>query len=300
MQSARGEAEPDSRSNHGSRPARLPAWLLMLGLALGIGVAAGELVLQPQALPADAVASVNGKLISRDAWLRAVAAVASERRAPLTSEDQRHILERLIDEELLVQHGLSLGLIEQDRRLRGELVQDVLAASRAEGAAIDDAQLRRFYDDNHDFFARPPRLRVAAWRLLPAAVATASGTASPAELLRSLLKQRRPIPSALAQPFQPTVPDGLLPLAELRNYLGPELAAAAQTLPVGGVSEALRSGGASVVLQVLERESAQAPEFAEIRDAVAGEYRRRQDEAAVRRLLAELRESGRVHLRELP
>src|SRR5262245_50870367 len=91
----------------------LPRWLLVAGLLAGIGLASADIVLRRDELPDGAVARVNDKLISRDAWLRAVAAVASERRAPLTPEDQRHILDRLVDEELLVQHGLSMDLIEQ-------------------------------------------------------------------------------------------------------------------------------------------------------------------------------------------
>jgi parvulin-like peptidyl-prolyl isomerase len=265
---------------------RLPRWLLILGLVAGIVVAAGDLVLHSEALPEGAVARVNQKLVSRDAWLRAVAAVASERRTPLTDADQQLILDRLIDEELLVQHGLSLGLIEQDRRLRGQLVQDVLATAQvqAEGGADEEA-LRRFYDEHRDFFTKPARLRVAALRMMPAAIATSA-----------------PPPPAgggwgEGSPFQPQVPDALLPVSELRTYLGPALTEAALKLEVGATSEPLPGPSGSVVLHVIAREDQALPAFDDIRDRVAAEYRRRQDEAEVRRLLKQLRKDANVVVR---
>src|SRR5205823_1584452 len=109
-------------------------------------------------------ARVNQHLILRDSWLRAVAAVASERRAPLTDADQRHVLDRLIDEELLVQHGMALGLPEQDARLRSTLVSEVMLTASTGATAMDEDALRRFYAANRDFFTPAARLRVAVWR----------------------------------------------------------------------------------------------------------------------------------------
>src|SRR5688572_20896614 len=118
--------------------ARVPRWLLAAGLVTGAALAAAGLVAPGRSLPDGAVARVNDRLIQRDEWLRAVAAVASERRTPLTDADQRHILERLVDEELLVQHGRALGLVEHDGRLRDTLVSEVmLAATQRAGAELD-------------------------------------------------------------------------------------------------------------------------------------------------------------------
>lgn len=247
-------------------------WLLIAGLVAGIAMAAsGVLETDADALPAQAVARVNDRLILRDVWLRAVTAVSSERRTPLTEADKRHILERLIDEELLAQHGLALGLVEQDRRLRGELVQQVMQTALAgeAGREYDETELRRFYAEHQDFFAAPARLRVSAVRIGPD-------------------RQR--------SAFMPPVPDVLLPLAQLRSYLGPALTQAAMTLRPGETSEPIPHGEGHVVIELLEREAGSAPPFEQVREQVQAEKQRRADEEAVRRLLRQLREDNRVIL----
>lgn len=256
-------------------PEALPRYLLAGGLVLGIGAAAvGVLRDQgPHALPTQAIAQVNGRLILRDAWLRAVAAVASERRTPLTEDDKHHILARLIDEELLVQHGVALGLIEQDRRLRGQLVSDVIATATAAEAEpmADEAELRRFYQDNQDFFTPPGRIRVAVYRLGAAGARSA---------------------------FVPPVPDVLLPPTKLRAYLGPALTQLAMQLQPGQSSTPIESGASPVVVEMLEREPGLALPYEQAAEQVRAEHQRRRDEAALRRLLAELRENNSVIVRD--
>ena len=249
---------------------RVPRYLLILGLIGGALLAAAGLVLDRAGadLPPDAVARVNQRLILRDAWLRAVAAVASERRAELTAEDKRRILDRLIDEELLVQHGTALGLVERDARIRSELVSQVmLAATSVAAAEPAKSELQKFYHDNQNFFTPPARLRIAAWHL------EADGT---------------------RRAFQPPVPNALLPASTLQNYLGPALTAKALALQPGEQFESSDSANQRSLLEMLERQAGQPPVFENIRDQVRSEWKRRADEAAVRALLAELRDRERI------
>lgn len=253
-----------------TRQAAIPRALLIAGLAVGVVAAAAGLLGGglADAVPPQAVALVNQRPILRDTWLRAVAAVASERRTPLTDADQRHILDRLVDEELLVQQGLALGLAEQDGRIRSELVQQVMRTATAGAAEPDDAALRRFYDDNRDFFAVPARLRVAAARVQPDGSRAA---------------------------FSPPVPDTLLPPATLERYLGPALTAKALALASGETAVA-----GDVELHVAESQPGAAPPYEQVREQVRAESRRRADEAAVRALVADLRRTNKVVMIERP
>lgn len=250
---------------------------LIAGLLAGMLSAGYTLVHQVPAagLPGDAVARVGERLILRDEWLKAVAAAASERRTPLTALQQQQILDRLIDEELLVQHGLSLGLVQHDQRLRGQLVSEVLFATTASVADSDqdDAALAAFYAEHPGLFVPPAQLRVKAWLL------NADGT---------------------RKDFLPPVPDSLLPLGKLQNYLGPELVNAAMTLPVMQDSAPISSNGQRVILQVQEQQLAPAPAFAHVREQVRREVRRRSDEHAVQVLLDQLKRSYRVERATLP
>lgn len=254
-----------------SQNTRLPRWLLIVGLMLGAASAAYGLLNgdNQEDLSDQVVALVNHRPISSDAWLRAVAAVASERHVPLTQEDKRRILDRLIDEELLVQHAIALRLPEQDARIRSQLVSEIMqATTTAAQNDLDDVALRRFYLESQDIFKQPLRLRVAVRRL------EANGK----------LKE-----------FQPSVPDVLLPPAKLQTYVGPVLTANAMSLPVGVPSEPI--GEERVVLTVLERRSAPLPPFEQIREQVKNEARRRADETAVRTLLTDLRAANKVAVR---
>ena len=247
---------PDDNAAGGGR---IPRWLLLAGLAAGTALGAVGLRAAPApALPPEAVARVDGQLILRDAWQRAVAAVNADRRAPLTAADERHVLERLIDEELLVQHGVALGLVERDARLRSTLVSQVMqAATQAARAEPDEATLRAFYDEQRERFTPAARLRVRAWRV------DAAGTRAP---------------------FEPAVPDVLLPPAKLQAYLGPALTQRALALAPGQSDEA-----DGVALELVEAQADAAPPFGQARDEVRREWLRRADEAAVRELLAQLR-----------
>jgi hypothetical protein len=235
-------------------------WLLVGGLAAGALLAAIGLRAAPRpALPPEGVARVADRVILREAWQRAVAAVAADRRTALTPADERHVLERLIDEELLVQHGIALGLVENDARLRSTLVSEVMqAATQAARAEPDEAALRAFYDEQTALFAPAARLHVRAWR----------------------------VDAGARVPFEPRVPDAPLPVAKLRTYLGPALTQRALSLAPGAVDP----GAGGVVLEVLEAQPAAAPPFEAIRAQVRTEFQRRADERAVRDLLAQLRE----------
>ena len=93
---------------------RRALWLLGLGAAIGLSAAAGSLLLGERArvreLSGETVATVNGVPIRTSHFLRALEGLASDRREPLSEADRLHVLDRLIEEELLVQHSEGLSI----------------------------------------------------------------------------------------------------------------------------------------------------------------------------------------------
>jgi parvulin-like peptidyl-prolyl isomerase len=267
-----------------------------VGAALGLAGAALGL-LQPDAtagLPDDAVARVNGELVLREEYERLVAALASDRRAPIDGEARRFVLDRMIDEELLVQRGLELGLPRHDRRVRGDLTSALITSvvSESEEEEPGRAELEAFYAENRDFFSRTGRLHLRQVFLRDGPDAAARA----AEAARRL-RAGEPVETVreeLGDPEVAPLPDGPLPAVKLREYLGPTALRAALALEPGEVAGPIRSGTGRHVLVLVSREADAAPPFAEIEDLVRAEYRRREGERALRAYLDSLRRHADV------
>ena len=120
---------------------------------------------RPSRLPADAIAVVNGTPIRTDDYRRAVAMLAGDKRNPLTRADRVHVLERLIEEELLVQAAVSEGLVERDRAVRQAITRAMLAVVVTDSASARPTreELRAFHADNAALFTQADETRPPAF-----------------------------------------------------------------------------------------------------------------------------------------
>lgn len=283
---------------------RRPIWLLAAGALTGAVIAALGLTAPPPSagLPAGAVAVVNGEAIRADEYARSVQALATDRREPLGDDDRRRVLERLIEEELLVQRGLALGLARSDRRVRSDLTATVIdgVVSDANERQPREEEIAAFYAANRDLFAGPGRIRLRQVfiRVTQPNDPLAETHARDAARRVRAGEPIEQVAAAIGDPPLSALPDALLPPAKLRDYLGPTAVRAALELDVGSVSEPVRSGTGYHVLQVLERQPDVAPPLAEIRPQVEAEYRRRAGDEALRAYLDELRASADVRIAE--
>jgi hypothetical protein len=276
-------------------------WLLAAGALVGLAAAAASLLAAPGgegALPPDAVARVNGTVIRAEEYERLLAALATDRRTALSGEDRRRVLERLIEEELLVQHALALGLARSDRRVRADLVSAVLGsiAAAGDGWVPDDDEVRDFYEENRDYFAGPGRLRV---RQVFVGLDGAGEEAARARARRAAERLRageriEGVRAELGTPEVAPLPDALLPPAKLREYLGPTALLAALDLSPGQTSDPVRSAQGYHVLALVERQAGGAPPLEEIAPQVQAELRRRADDRALRERLDQLRAEAEI------
>jgi parvulin-like peptidyl-prolyl isomerase len=290
---------PDARAQRRART------LLAAGAALGLALAAAGILRDDagaqNGLPAGAVASVNGRALREEEYLRALQALASDRRDPLGEDEKRHVLDRLVDEELLVQRGLELGLAQNDRRVRGDLVSAVIQAvvTQSEADEPSDAAIEAFYGENRDYFARSGRLRVEQLLVRAAPARGEDEARARADQAAARLRAGEAfaaVDAALGDPQVAPVPADALPLAKLREYLGPTATRVAQALAPGAVSDPVRSNAGYHVLRLVEREPGAVPPLAEIRDEVRSELRRRSGDQALRDYLSSLRERAEVRV----
>jgi parvulin-like peptidyl-prolyl isomerase len=299
-------------------PSRSPAErralvLLGAGAVLGLAFAAFGLMrdapggmIGPGGLAPDAIASVNGEPVRLEAYERAVQALASDRRSPLGDAEKRHVLDRLVDEELLVQRGLELGFARHDRRIRGDLVSAViqLVVQQAEASEPDDDEVERFYRENRDYFARTGRLRVQQILVRARPSEDEADARRRAEQAVERLRAGEAfetVDEALGDPQVAPLPADLLPATKLREYVGPTAARAALALQAGEVTDPVRSASGFHVLRLADLEEGRVPPLSEIEAGVRAELVRRAGDEALRGYLDELRERADLRVAdELP
>jgi len=278
--------------------------LLALGAALGVLAAAASLLgagVPGRRLPAGAVARVNGTLIRADDYARSLDALGRDRRDGITAEDRRRVLDRMIDEELLVERGMELGLVRQDPRVRRDLTAAVIDAvvTGHDDRTPSDAELAAFYDRERDFFARPGRLRVRQVWCRAGSGADDAAAETRARTAAARLRAGEDISAvrdALGDAELAPPPDVLLPPAKLLDYLGPTALRTALALEPGAVSDPVRSATGFHVLQVVEREGTWVPAREEIADDLLAEYRRRAGEGSLRGYLDQLRARAEIEV----
>ncbi|MBW2384889.1 MAG: peptidyl-prolyl cis-trans isomerase [Deltaproteobacteria bacterium] len=297
------DSSPQTSPNHRTGERRTLV-LLALGAAAGLLMASVGL-LEPggelgAAIPDDAVAIVNGEVIRRDDYLRLLAGFESDTRNALDDADRRHVLDRMIDEELLVQRGLELGLAQMDRRVRADLTSALIASvvSTAEEREPTETELRDFYARERDFFTRPGRLRARQIYFRTSGAGGVEAAQVRAEVARAEIVQHgRPfvaVASELGDEMISPLPDTLLPAIKLREYIGPSALAAVERLQVGELSQPVRSGVGLHLLELVDRTPAISPPYDEIATQVRVEWRRRTGDRALRAYLDQLREEGDV------
>lgn len=278
--------DSDGRSRRASR-------LLGLGAALGLAAALWSALGEPGVGNADrdAIATVDGVAISRADYEMAIGSLLADKRSPLTPADRRRALDRLVDEELLVQRGLALGLGTSDLAVRKALVDAMVqfAAAEAAGREPGDEELRQFYAERPELLRSEPRLRVRV-------VSFPSRDAARVDAMRAALRSGRDFASAaaLAGAEPVVVPDALLPAAKLADYAGPTVRDAALALKPGDVAGPLDVGGVPTFVMLVDSQPGAVPPFDSVRAVVAEEWRRRQGEGALEHYLAGLRRTAKI------
>ncbi len=262
-------------------------WLAVGALA-GL-IAAGYGLLRQSSsgadLPEIAVASVNDVVISHDLFERALMRAGAQ---SASRNNRAQILQRLIDDELLVQRGVELGMTESDTEVRNAIVNSLIASvtAEADAASPSEEDLQQYLADNAERFSYTSNISVQAWETEIEPVAQEfiaglrAGDAAPA------LENIRPMPD---------LPPGMLSADMLANYLGPAITAAAAEMPAGSSAVFARRGRWLVVL-VNAKERAYVTELDSIRNRVLINYRRNLADVMLQRYIDNLRDRAEIRV----
>jgi len=281
-------------------------WLLWAGVAIGLSLAvatlAGRTRERRDALPPGAVAMVNGQAIRTIDYGAEVRARHSAESGPTAEREKRDAVERLVEEELIVEEGLSLDLVRRDPATRHALLDAVFESERgiADAPQPSEDALARYYEGIREELRRPGKLHVRqlvthAEHGVDVTVARARAEEA-AKRLRSGEPFER-VNAALGTPSEAALPDALS-AEELGGRTGPVTLERVLSLEPGGVTEPLGNGGLFRVIQLVGKDPPYIPALGEVREHVLALYRRKAQGDAFAAWLAAHRRNATVHVAE--
>lgn len=225
--------------------------LYVAGMVIGLVMAVFSLTVQEASAlkESESIASVNGVFISNRKFQQNLDILQKDKRNKLDENDRQFVLNKLIEEELLVQHGQTMGLFQSHQAVRTSVI-DVIKASfvGADLEAIDDDELHAFYQANIEIFNRPGKLKLKRWTLIENEVELVKNTLwvndSPANNFQLTLGRE---PDSL-------IPGVFMPIRSVARAVGP---AGLQQLRLMVINEhsVLTVAGHTYLYQLLGRSS---------------------------------------------
>jgi hypothetical protein len=235
-------------------------------------------------LPGEA-ARVNGRAIDTDTFQRTFAGFTSGQKRPITAADRKMILNRLIDEEVLVQRAISLGLPEEDPAVRKQLVQAMIAQSLAQGSSADpsDDDLKRYIAANAELFRTRTRAKVEA-------VFVPDGDAPRRAAVEGALGKGDWEDAKRVGAAPPVaLPNDFLIASKIADYAGAEAASAVLRVPVGQATPLIATSGGEIALKLVAAEGEGTAPFEAIRATALARWREERDSRALRAAIDALR-----------
>ena len=264
--------------------------LLVLGVFAGISLAIFSSI-QDTNFGADYnwVAWVGDIEISREKYLLQLEGLNLDKRVPLKEEDRAFVLERMIEEELLIQRAKDLGMFSTNTMIRGAIVQQMINMIISENSLdkVSTSQLKEFYEENKGFFTSADRLRLKQIYFSD----EKGGALERAQnaYLYLVHGNNLDVIDSKSDESALEVPNTLMTLSKVREYIGPSLMQLAKMLKPGEFTSPKKVIGGYKIIVLLERRDASPPDFKEIRDRVKSEYQKRKDDKALRDYLNKLK-----------
>ena len=245
-------------------------------------------------LPDNIIATVNDKIIPSDKYQTVINLIQNDKRDQLTKADREMALDRIIEEELLVQYAYKNGFLEADDLLRKSIVRSVVDSIVEQALSVVPAEqdLLKFYEVNRQTFAIDEKYRV---------VILSSQNRSDIDEGKVIWQSNYDL-TLLRQTFKRIdrldIPTGFISKIRLGTLIGPLLRDKVLSLQVGETSETLKTIYGYSIVTLVDKKDRVIPEFKEISEIVLQEYKRQQREEILEELLKDLKRQSDIKINE--
>lgn len=245
-------------------------------------------------LPDNIIATVNDKIIPSDKYQTIINLIQNDKRDELTKADREMALDRIIEEELLVQYAYKNGFLEADDLLRKSIVRSVVDSIVEQALSVVPAEqdLLKFYETNRQTFAIDEKYRV---------VILSSQNRSDIDEGKVIWQSNYDL-TLLRQTFKSIdrldIPTGFISKIRLGTLIGPLLRDKVLSLQVGETSQTLKTIYGYSIVTLVDKKDRVIPEFKEISEIVLQEYKRQQREEILEELLKDLKRQSDIKINE--
>ena len=270
---------------------KLYTLILSVGLIIGALLAGLSIIQESNITNFKYAAKIEDTSISMEKYLVQLEGLAKDKKSPISQKDKEYVLERMIEEELLIKRALDLGMLENNPIARGTIVQQMIKTIIAENMRyeVSDKELNEFLEENIGLFTKSSRLRIQ--QLYFSDEGTEDSSFEDANRAYDLLISGSSFVevSNLGSDSALKIPNSLMTLSKVREYIGPSLMNLARNLQPGTFSQPIKVPGGHKIIFLLEKEMAEQPNLDQVRDVVLAEYSKRRDDNSLREYLENLK-----------
>ncbi len=243
-------------------------------------------------LPDNVAAVVNDKIIASERYQTVIQLIKNDKRDDLTDIDRKMALERIIEEELLVQYAYQNGFLEADDLLRKSIVRSVVDSIAEQSISVipNEKTLRDFYQDNLPLFTIDEQFRI---------VILSSQNRSDINAGKIIWQDSYDIPllmNEIGSIKKLEISSDFISKYRLGTLIGPLLRDVVLSLKLGETSEPLETIYGYSIVTLIDKKDRVVPDFKEINEIVLQEYKRRQRETILNDLLSDLKRQSDINI----
>ena len=271
-------------------------YLFLLSLILGLIILFFEIFYNQNSanfINNRAIAKVNDQYINEDQFLKYAITLGADFKAEEDEELIDLVLERMIEEELLVQRAIELKLHQQDIQVRKVLIEQIIEfILQLENLNPSDEQLKQYFINNIGKYSSDIELKIDSIFLKSKSEGSAMlGSEYDFELHQNELDNVKSFIetydfSAAKQKFNESgffiIPNGLIKYKDCIQYLGPTICNNLKSLNPGTVTEPVFYNNGFYFLKLVEikKSLTEAKDFSKFREQIIFDYQNYEDDQA--------------------